>query len=33
MKGVGEDVAAKLEKAIWQGDTASSDKTLTNLTV
>lgn len=28
MKGVGEDVAAKLEKAIWQGDTASSDKNL-----
>lgn len=28
MKGVGEDVAAKLEKAIWQGDTASSDANL-----
>ena len=28
MKGVGEDIAAKLEKAIWQGDTASSDTNL-----
>lgn len=28
MKGVGEDVAAKLEKAIWQGDTASEDANL-----
>lgn len=28
MKGVGEDVAAKLEKAIWQGDTASQDANL-----
>lgn len=28
MKGVGEDVAAKLEKAIWQGDTNSEDKNL-----
>lgn len=28
MKGVGEDVAAKLETAIWKGDTSSSDKNL-----
>lgn len=28
MKGVGEDVAAKLEKAIWQGDTTSNDANL-----
>lgn len=28
MKGVGEDVAAKLEKAIWQGDTTSEDANL-----
>lgn len=28
MKGVGEDVAAKLEKAIWQGDTTSQDANL-----
>lgn len=28
MKGVGEDIAAKLEKAIWQGDTASEDRNL-----
>lgn len=28
MKGVGEDVAAKLEKAIWQGDTTSNDTNL-----
>lgn len=28
MKGVGEDIAAKLEKAIWQGNTASSDTNL-----
>lgn len=28
MKGVGESIAAKLEKAIWQGDTASSDANL-----
>lgn len=28
MKGVGEDVAAKLEKAIWQGDIASQDANL-----
>lgn len=28
MKGVGESIAAKLERAIWQGDTASSDANL-----
>lgn len=28
MKGVGEDINAKLEKAIWQGDTASEDRNL-----
>lgn len=28
MGGVGEDIAAKLEKAIWQGDTASEDRNL-----
>lgn len=28
MKGVGEAIAAKLEKALWQGDTASSDANL-----
>lgn len=28
MEGVGEDIAAKLEKAIWQGDTASEDRNL-----
>lgn len=28
LKGVGEDIAAKLEKAMWQGDTASSDANL-----
>lgn len=28
MKGVGESIAAKLEKALWQGDTASSDANL-----
>ena len=28
MKGVGEAIAAKLEKAIWQGDTASEDANL-----
>lgn len=28
MKGVGEDVAAKLETAIWKGDTSSSNKNL-----
>lgn len=28
MKGVGESIAAKLEKAIWQGDTASEDANL-----
>lgn len=28
MKGVGEDISAKLEKAIWQGDTASEDANL-----
>lgn len=28
MKGVGEDVAAKLEKAIWQGDKTSQDANL-----
>jgi hypothetical protein len=28
MKGVGESIAAKLEKAMWQGDTASSDANL-----
>lgn len=28
MKGVGESIAEKLEKAIWQGDTASSDANL-----
>lgn len=28
MKGVGEAIAAKLEKALWQGDTASEDANL-----
>lgn len=28
MAGVGEDIAAKLEKAIWQGDTNSEDRNL-----
>lgn len=28
MKGVGEAIAAKLEKALWQGDTASGDANL-----
>ena len=28
MKGVGEDIAAKLEKALWQGDKDSSDANL-----
>lgn len=28
MKGVGESIAAKLEKALWQGDTASEDANL-----
>jgi hypothetical protein len=28
MKGVGEAIAANLEKAMWQGDTASSDANL-----
>ena len=28
LAGVGEDIAAKLEKAIWQGDTASEDANL-----
>lgn len=28
MKGVGEAIAARLEKALWQGDTASSDANL-----
>ena len=28
MKGVGEDIAAKIEKAIWQGNTQSEDVNL-----